>query len=301
MEKSYPFVSVIIPTYERASQLSVCLGALAAQDYPRECFEVLVVDDGSATSPEDSVETFRHQMNVRLLKQLHSGPAAARNYGAAHAKGSFLAFTDDDCVPAPGWLRSLATCFVSFPDCAVGGRTINELANNPYSTVSQLIVDYLYACWNPDPEHATFFTSNNLAVPAKCFHAVGGFDASWTRAAGEDRDLCDRLIARGYRLIYAPNTLVRHAHPLTFRTFWQQHFNYGCGAYRLHQLRSRRDARGNRFEPLTFYLKMLGYPFARTRDRKAVLLAVLLAVAQAANAAGWITAGLDYLTKMSPR
>jgi len=301
MEQSRPFISVIIPTYERATQLSVCLGALAAQDYPWDRFEVLVVDDGSLTSPGGSVETFRHQLNVRLLKQLRSGPAAARNYGAAHAKGSFLAFTDDDCTPAPGWLRSLATCFDSFPDCAFGGRTINELANNPYSTVSQLIVDYLYARWNPDPEHATFFTSNNLALPTKCFQAAGGFDAYFTRAAGEDRELCDRLRSLGYRLIYVPAALVRHAHPLTFRTFWRQHFNYGCGAYRLHQLRARRDARGNRFEPLTFYLKMLGYPFARTRGRQAVLLAVLLAVAQAAIAAGWITAGLDYSTKMSSR
>ena len=287
MDKSRPFISVIIPTYDRASQLSVCLGALAAQDYPRDRFEVLVVDDGSASSPEDSVGTIRHQLNVRLLKQLHSGPAAARNYGAAHAKGAFLAFTDDDCAPDPGWLRNLATCFLSCSDCALGGRTMNELANNRYSTVSQLVVDYLYARWNSDPDHMTFFTSNNLALPAKSFHAVGGFDVGWTRAAGEDRDLCDRLIIRGYRLKYAADALVRHAHSLTFRTFWRQHFNYGRGAFGLHQLRARREARGIRFEPFGFYLKMLGYPFARTRGRKAVLLAALLGVAQIANAAGF--------------
>jgi GT2 family glycosyltransferase len=301
MENSLPFISVIIPTYERVSQLSVCLGALAAQGYPRDRFEVLVVDDGSTTSPEASVEAFRQQLNVRFLKQLHSGPAAARNYGAAYAKYSFLAFTDDDCAPTPSWLQSLATCFVSCSDCVLGGRTINELANNPYSTVSQLVVDYLYARWNPDPMHATFFTSNNLALPAKCFQAVGGFDTGWTRAAGEDRDLCDRLIARGYRLIYTPDALVRHAHPLTFQTFWRQHFNYGRGAYRLHQLRARRDARGICVEPLAFYLRMLGYPFVRTRGREGACMAALLAIAQAANAAGWIVAFLDYSTKMSPR
>jgi GT2 family glycosyltransferase len=285
--ESRPFISVIIPTYERANLLSMCLGALATQDYPPDCFEVLVIDDGSATSPEAGVETFRQQLNIRLLKQGHAGPAAARNYGAAHAKGALLAFTDDDCAPAPGWLRRLAAGFASCSDCALGGRTINELANNPYSTVSQLVVDYLYAHWNADPGHATFFTSNNFALPARCFHAVGGFDAGWTRAAGEDREFCDRLIARGYRLIYTPDALVRHAHALTFRTFWRQHFNYGGGAYRLHQLRARRDTRGFRMEPLAFYLRMLDYPFARTRGRKAALLAALMAVAQAANAAGF--------------
>jgi len=287
MDNSRPFISVIIPTYDRAGQLSVCLEALAAQDYPRDRFEVLVVDDGGGCSPEDSVGTIRHQLNVRLLKQLHSGPAAARNYGAAHAKGAFLAFTDDDCAPDPGWLRSLATCFLSCSDCVLGGRTINELANNRYSTVSQLVVEYLYARWNSDPDHMTFFTSNNLALPVKSFHAVGGFDVGWTRAAGEDRDLCDRLIIRGYRLKYAADALVRHAHSLTFRTFWRQHFNYGRGAFRLHQLRARREARGIRVEPLGFYLKMLGYPFARTQSRKAALLAALVWVAQIANAAGF--------------
>ena len=301
MEKSRPFISVIIPTYERAGQLAVCLRALAVQEYPRDRFEVLVVDDGSATSPEASVEAFRHQLNVRLLEQPHAGPAAARNYGAAQAKGAFLAFTDDDCAPAPGWLQSLAAGFVSFPDCALGGRTVNELANNPYSTASQLVVDYLYAHWNADPRRARFFASNNFALPGRCFQAVKGFDAGWTRAAGEDRELCDRLVARGYRLIYAPDALVYHAHPLTFRTFWRQQFSYGRGAYRLHQLRARRDAGGICVEPLAFYLRMLGYPFVRTRGREGAFLAALLAIAQAANAAGWIAAFLDYLTKMSPR
>jgi len=286
-----PFISVIIPSYERAGELSVCLGALAIQDYLRDRFEVLVVDDGSLISPEPTVNTFRGRLNVRYLKQGHAGPAAARNYGAAVAKGEILAFTDDDCAPAPDWLRSLATSFGSHSGCVLGGRTINELPNNPYSTASQLVVDYLYARWNSDPDHATFFTSSNFALPAKIFHDVGGFDTGWIRAAGEDRDLCDRLISRGYRLRYTPDALVRHAHPLTFRTFWRQQFNYGRGAYRLHQSRARVHARTIRVQPLTFYLKMLGYPFVRTQGRKAALLAALLAVAQVANAAGFLWGG----------
>jgi len=288
MEESLPFISVIVPTYERVAQLSACLSALASQDYPRDHFEVLVVDDGGAISPDGIIETFRHQLNLRLLKQRHSGPAAARNYGAAHAKGPFLAFTDDDCTPAPDWLRSLATGFVSCSDCAFGGRTINELAHVPYSTASQLVTDYLYARWNSDPDNATFLTSNNFALPAKSFHDVGGFDTGWTRAAGEDRDLCDRLISRDYRLRYVSDALVSHAHPLTFRTFWRQHFNYGRGSYRLHRLRAQHSARAIRVEPLGFYLRMVGYPFARASGGKALLLAVLLAVAQVAHAAGFL-------------
>jgi len=64
-----PFFSVIVPTYQRARQLAVCLHALARQEYPRDGFEVLVVDDGSAISPEASVDAFRDRINVRLLAQ----------------------------------------------------------------------------------------------------------------------------------------------------------------------------------------------------------------------------------------
>ena len=293
MQESAPFISVIVPTYERAGQLSVCLSALLAQDYPLDRFELLVVDDGSSTSPESMVAAFRDRLNVRCLTQPHAGPAGARNHGAAHAKGEVLAFTDDDCMPAPGWLRSLATGFSACSDCVLGGLTVNALTSNMYSTASQLIVDYLYAQWNYDLGRATFFTSNNFALSTRCFHAVGGFDTSWTRAAGEDRDLCDRLVSDGYRLTYVPEALVYHAHPLKFVTFWRQQFNYGRGAYRLHLLRARRVAEGIHFQPVTFYLQLLGFPFVRERSMKALRIAGLLAIAQAANMVGlfweWVT------------
>jgi glycosyltransferase involved in cell wall biosynthesis len=183
------------------------LRALAFQNYPRDRFEVLAVDDGSGTSPKAAVNAFLGQLNVRLLAQLHSGPAAARNYGARHAIRTLRAFTDDDCTPSASWLETLATRFVSFPDYALGGRTINGVPNNPYSTASQLVVDYLCAHWNSDSKRATFLTCNILALPAERFHTLGGFDAAWNRAAGEDRELCDRWISRGYRMMYVPDVL----------------------------------------------------------------------------------------------
>ena len=299
MKNAPPFISVIVPTYERPAQLAKCLCALAGQDYPRDRFEVLVVDDGSVAPLNDLIRPLRHRLDIALLNQLHAGPAMARNCGAAHAKGSYLAFTDDDCTPVSDWLRRLSIAFALFPESVLGGRTINELVQNAYSTASQLHVDYLYSSWNPANKEATFFASNNLALPAKCFNAIGGFDTGWNQAAGEDRDLCDRLIAHGYRLISVPDALVRHAHVLTFRTFCRQHFNYGWGAYRLHQVRAKRAGERIRFEPLEFYLKMIAYPFTQTQVCKAGLLAMLLGLAQAANAVGWISACLSYLDRNS--
>jgi len=287
MEHSHPFFSVIVPTYERARQVAFCLRALACQNYPRDRFEVLVVDDGSTTSPKGSVDAFVGQLNVRLLAQPHSGPAAARNYGARHAMGTFLAFTDDDCAPAPSWLQALATRFATAPDCAIGGRTLNALPNNPYSTGSQLLVDYLYTYYNADPDRARFLASNNLALSVERFHAVGGFDALWFRAAAEDREFCDRWLYYGYRLMYAPEVLVHHAHALTFRTFWRQHFNYGRGAFYFHRQRACRGQTHLRMEPPRFYLELLRHPSSRVRGRQTLFLTALVGAAQVANAAGF--------------
>jgi GT2 family glycosyltransferase len=256
---------------------------------------VVVVDDGSAARLHDAIGSLRHQLNITLLRQPHSGPAMARNYGAAHAKGTYLAFTDDDCRPAADWLLSLSTSFGLFPEAVLGGHTINELVSNPYSTASQLLVDYLYTYWNPTTQQATFFASNNLALPAKYFQAVGGFDGGWDRAAGEDRDLCDRLVRHGFRLIYVPEALVHHAHVLNFWSFCRQHFNYGWGAYHFHRVRAKRAARRVRHEPLMFYLKSLAYPFTQSSGWTAVSLAMLLGLAQLANAIGSIAAGLSQL------
>jgi GT2 family glycosyltransferase len=150
-----------------------------------------------------------------------------------------LAFTDDDCRPAPDWLSTLGVRFAGAPDHAVGGRTLNALPDNRYSAASQLLIDYLYAYYNANGGLARFFASNNVALPRDRFHAVGGFDDRWPLAGGEDRELCDRWLQGGHGMLYAPEAVVYHAHPLTLRTFCRQHFNYGRGAYYYHRARAR--------------------------------------------------------------
>lgn len=264
--------SIIIPTYNRPAQLAACLKALEALDYPG-AFEVIVVDDGSPVPP-----TYQGPLNVVLLTQPHAGPAAARNAGAAHARGKFLAFTDDDCAPAPDWLAKLAAEAGPY---MVGGRTVNTLPDNPCSTTSQLLIDYLYQYYNAGP--ARFFTSNNFAMPAELFHKLGGFDTGLTRAAGEDRDLCDRWLRAGYGMTYVPAAIVHHAHALTLRKFWRQHFHYGQAAFYFHQKRAVK------VEPFRFYWQLLWYPFTQTQGLRAMRLVILIGLSQVANAAGYFS------------
>ncbi|MGI8995339.1 MAG: glycosyltransferase family 2 protein, partial [Pyrinomonadaceae bacterium] len=283
--KRQPFFSIIIPTYSRREQLSACLQSLTRLDYPRDRFEVIVVDDGSETPPIAPVALFQDRLNLTLLTQPHAGPATARNTGAAQAKGDFLVFTDDDCAPAPDWLQTLAARFASAPDHAIGGQTLNALHDNLYSTASQALINYLYAYYNAVPGKAVFFTSNNLALPAGRFRAIGGFDTRFLLAAGEDRELCDRWLNHGYPMTFAPEVVVYHAHALTLRSFGRQHFNYGRSAFHFHRVRARRREAGIKVEPLSFYLNMLRRSLVR--GWRGLWPAVLLAVSQLANAAGF--------------
>jgi GT2 family glycosyltransferase len=294
MSRELPFISIIVPTYARPERLSACLQALACLEYPGDRYEVIVVDDGSDNPQESVVSTFRDRLDIRLLRQPHAGPAAARNRGSSLARGVFLAFTDDDCMPVSSWLKTLATRLIEMPDCMVGGLTLNALTENSYSTASQLLVDYLYSYYNEDTNQGRFFTSNNFALSADSFLKVGGFDISFPGAAGEDREFCDRWLEKGYRMIHAPEALVYHAHTLTLPTFWQQHFNYGRGAFRFHQARLNKRGGRIKVEPLSFYLNLLRYPFSREQGTNALLLAILLLVSQLANVAGFFREFLNH-------
>jgi len=286
-----PRFSVVVPTYGRARQLGDCLAALAAQGYPRDRFEVVVADDGSSRPPHDVVERMRGSLDVRLLAAPHRGPAAARNLGADAARGELLAFTDDDCRPTPDWLRTLAARLCAQPRAAVGGCVRNGLAGNLFSTGSQLLVDFLYQRWNERPEGPLLFTSNNLALRADLFRQLGGFDASFPLPAAEDRDFCDRWRARGLPLSYAPEAVVDHYHELDAGRFWHQHFRYGVGARHFHRLRAARGGQRRRLEGPGFYLGMLAFPFSRAPVPRAAALSALFALAQVANAAGYVSAG----------
>jgi hypothetical protein len=94
-------------------------------------------------------------------------------------------------------------------------------------------------------------------------------------------------------MTYAPEALVYHAHALTFRTFWRQHFHYGCGAFRFRQARAQRACGRIRLEPLSFYLNLLRHPFSQAQGQQVLLLVALLMVSQVANAVGFLCEGVN--------
>ena len=284
-----PRFSIVVPTRDRPQSLARCLVSLAALDYPREKFEVIVVDDGSASSPAEIVEQFSGALCVSLVCLSHSGPAAARNAGVRRSTGDFLAFVDDDCTVDRHWLTALEQRLAHDPGAVIGGRVVNGLPSNPYARASQGLQHFLYDWYHTNRRGALrFFTTNNLAVARADFDAIGEFDSSFPFAS-EDRDWCDRCLLDGRELIYAPEAVVHHSHDLTFPAFVRQHYRYGQGAVRFHIARSRRRGNPVRLEPWRFYHGMLTAPFTM-RNPQLLRESLLLLTSQAVSLAGFLQA-----------
>lgn len=278
--------SVVIATYNRPGPLLDCLRALAAQTLAPERFEVIVVDDGGEAELAAVCNRLAPGLQVRLEKKANGGPASARNHGAALARGRWLAFTDDDCEPEAGWLAGLEQCFVKYPRAMVGGHTHNRLRDSLFPQASQDIIDLVYRHFNDQNDRALFLTANNMALPRDAFLEIGGFDAEFSAGTAEDRELCERWLQAGNRIVYDPGPRVYHSHHLDFAGYFRQHFNYGRGArsYRrvCRERRWRPTGRDAGWQPLA-----LLHPF-RAGQTKPVRRVLALLTWQIANGLGYL-------------
>jgi len=192
-------VTVVVPTYRRDTRLAFTLEALAEQTLDPSRFEVLVIrdEDTPLVAPPPA------GLDVRFITQPAPGPALRRNRGWQEARGSLIAFTDDDCRPAPGWLEALLEAHVQVgPKAILGGRT------EPDPDEAHLHVGLARSMQSYGPNR--WYPTCNLAMPRAMIESLGGFDpdlAFW----GEDTDLGLRAEENGAELVYVDEAIVWHA------------------------------------------------------------------------------------------
>ena len=196
-----PDVSVVVATRNRARRLEALLRALGAQE--GVTLEAIVVDDASTDSTPALLARPAGGLELRSLRRTtQGGPGTARNAGWRQARASLVAFTDDDCVPAPGWLAALVDVHGRRPEAVLQGATRphpDEVARQDAFSRSQLITSL-----SPN------FPTCNMAYPRALLERLGGFDESFGHYA-EDADLAWRAIASGARAEFVPGALVHHA------------------------------------------------------------------------------------------
>ncbi len=216
-----PSFSVIVCTRNGRERIGACLRAIASMRGAD--FETIVVDDGSDDGTGDFV---RYQFpGVRLLSLDAAGLSAARNAGAAAAKGEILAFTDDDCEPDAEWLARLARIHQDGRFSAVGGPNLPPPARNRAEAAVRAAPGAPSHVMLDDTE-AEHLPGCNLSVTRAAFDAVGGFDPRF-RTAGDDVDFCWRLRDAGFLLGFAPGAFVWHWRRSSLRAFLRQQSGYG--------------------------------------------------------------------------
>lgn len=278
-----PTFSVVVPSYNRPARLTQMLMGLSELEYPANFWDVIVVDDGSQEPLAPAVQSVSLPVSIKCIRQDNSGPGVARNAAAKLSEMDYLAFTADDCRPAPDWLTRFAAAFKTngLNRALIGGTVRHALPGELCPTASHLLVEYLKSVQNAD--RPRFFTPNNLAVHKNTFLEAGGFCEAFG-ATGEDREFCDRWSSLGNETGLEPKAVVDHAHPQTLVGFLKQHFAYGVGSARFRALRDG-DGQQTVPEPLGFYLRLVLSPMRSGYSRKFRLMALLL-MAQVVNACG---------------
>jgi GT2 family glycosyltransferase len=197
---------VIVPSHGRRLRLRWLLNALEEQTLAKDDFEVLVAHDYEG---EDAALIDSHPLaragTLRSIGGLSgTGPAAKRNRGWRASRAPLVAFTDDDCRPAPDWLEHILAAAHANPGDIVQGLTRAD----PYEK-HVLASPHARSQRVQPPDE--FAQTCNIAYPKELLDRIDGFDENLPAPAGEDTDVGIRARAAGAALVAAPEAVVYHA------------------------------------------------------------------------------------------
>ncbi|HET7009295.1 MAG TPA: sugar transferase [Anaerolineales bacterium] len=272
---SRPYLSVVVPARDAADTLGACIRALQRQVYPREQYEVIVVDDGSS----DATPCIAEGIADRVVRQHRRGPAAARNAGAAAAHGEIVVFTDSDCVPAADFLERLGDAFRD-PDVVAAKGAYRTAQHGLVPRFVQQEYEHKY---DRMLRQATidFVDTYAAAYRREVFLENGGFDVSYTRASVEDQELSFRLARKGYPMVFIPSAVVEHRHDRSVGEYVRRKF--GIGYWKAFLLRDHPERLvADSHTPLTQRLQLVLVPLASI----SLLLGLLM------RGTGWLAAAL---------
>jgi glycosyltransferase involved in cell wall biosynthesis len=215
-----PKVSVIVCAYNAERTMRQCLESLRKLDYPN--FEVIIVDDGSRDATAQIAVEFPE---FRLIRQPNKGLSVARNVGLHAALGELIAYTDSDCVVDPHWLAFMVRAMAEGKLDGCGGPNYAPhedgwvegcVAASPGAPCHVLISD----------DRAEHLAGCNMLFRKSALEDIGGFDPQFT-AAGDDVDVCWRLMDAGHVLGYCPSAFVWHFRRNTVKAYYGQQRGYG--------------------------------------------------------------------------
>src|SRR5882757_3821364 len=221
MKPKKPLISVIIPHLNQPDGLEACLGSLYSQTLERSAFEVIVVDNGSASLPRAVIERYPGTL---LLQELKPGPGPARNRGAEAASAEIFAFTDSDCRAHPDWLNHALRTLQGAPHRTILGGDV-QIWREPNTTITALeayesVFSYRFKLYI---EQHGFCGTGNLVARSDAFEKIGPFAGI---ECAEDMEWGQRARHAGFRFRYVPKMIVFHPARRSLRELdeqWDRH------------------------------------------------------------------------------
>ena len=233
---SNPFVSVIIPVFNDAEHLEICLLSLNNQTYSKSFYEVIVVDN--ASDEEHKIEEVVARFGqASIAYESFPSSFGARNKGIALAKGDVIAFTDADCIPAPDWIEKGVKILLQTPNCGLVAGKIEIFFKNS----NQITAVELYESLTAFPqkeliEKHKYAATANIFTFKKVIKKVGVFDAN-LKSSG-DIEWGQRVASFGYKQVYANDTCVSHPARYSFEQLYRRTVRLAGGIYDLYNRRS---------------------------------------------------------------
>ena len=223
-------ISVVIPALDSADTIAYTLSSIFSGDFPKNLYEVIVVDNGSVDNTVDVASRFP----VKVYVCLKRGQGPARNLGIKKACGDIICFTDSDVILPANWLKKISDFLEKHPEVdGVGGPMLPP--SNGHKNLLQKLAGEIYYEDQVFPTEITepqiggyraSFYSGNCAYRRDVLISVNGFDESlWD---GNDIDLCWRVLKKGKCLIFNPHIKVIHiGFASTIRGIFDQQFRWG--------------------------------------------------------------------------
>lgn len=199
----YPFVSVIVPVYNDQDRIGLAIDSLLGQTYPKELYEVIIVDNGSMDKTVEVVGKYP----VKLLEETEiQGSYAARNKGIAEAKGRVLAFTDADCIVDPNWIKAGIDALKSTCAFQAGGHVKCRFSKKATAAEYYDALCGIRIKDNVETRGVAF--TANLFVRKEVIDELGGFPQHIK--SGGDVYFTSHASEAGYNIIFAQDAIVEH-------------------------------------------------------------------------------------------
>ena len=229
-------ISVVVPFRNEERYMADCISALQSQSYPRELYEIIMVDNNS--SDRSAAIASRHE-GVRLLRESAPGAYAARNRGIAEARGAIVALTDSDCAPRTDWLERIADA-MSDPSLQFVQGCARFAAESPgLSSLCDYEGEKAAFVFSSGVREIYYASANNMAVRRSVFERVGRFTEM---QRGADVIFLQRLIAEYScdAIRHRADVVVRHLEVTSVPTWFRKLNVYGRSSRQYGRIASAR-------------------------------------------------------------